>query len=35
MWSIIVAALDKLDPRQRLAQEVLEMEGIRGFLNLF
>jgi len=25
--SIIVAALDKLDPRQRLAQEVLEMEG--------
>jgi predicted nucleic acid-binding protein len=25
--SIIVAALDKLDPRQRLAQEILEMEG--------
>jgi predicted nucleic acid-binding protein len=25
--SIIVAALDKLDPRQRLAREVLEMEG--------
>jgi len=33
--SIIVAALDKLDSRQGLAQKALEKEGRRRFQSLF